>query len=117
MIWSDFAVTGSAAANNLKGFRFREDAVDLSVIEEVAARPGVKDAAPIYKNTVEDTDVTFEFGRNISFQEYTEESTVARMDLRESQVRALDGIDLEIEKGRFTDCREGQIPRSKLRGI
>lgn len=47
MIWSDFAVTGSAAANNLKGFRFREDAVDLSVIEEVAARPGVRDAAPI----------------------------------------------------------------------
>ncbi|MEY8494716.1 ABC transporter permease [Lachnospiraceae bacterium 29-91] len=119
MIRSDFAVTGSAAANNLKGFRFREDAVNLSVIEEVAARPGVRDAAPIYKNTVEDTDVTFEFGRNISFQEYTEESgmpfcsdesgfffglgedgrpvcnvygmeesTVARMDLREGETDA-----------------------------
>ena len=49
MIRSDFAVTGSAAANNLKGFRFREDAVDPPVMKEIAARPGVKDAAPIYK--------------------------------------------------------------------
>ena len=120
MIRSDFAVTGSAAANNLKGFRFREDAVDPPVMKEIAARPGVKDAAPIYKNTVEDTDVTYEFGKDISAAEHTEEesgmrfcgdergfyfgvgkdgrpvcnvygmeeSTVARMDLREGETDA-----------------------------
>lgn len=75
MIRSDFAVTGSAAANNVKGFRFREDALAPSVMEEIAARPGVREAAPVYKNTVEDTDVTYEFGRDISIEGYTDEES------------------------------------------
>ncbi len=120
MIRSDFAVTGAATANNMKGFRFREDGLDPSVMEAVAAQPGVTETAPVYKNTVEDTDVTYEFGMDISAAEYTdeesgmsfgsdengfffglgedgrpvcnvygmEESTIARMDLREGETDA-----------------------------
>lgn len=120
MIRTDFAVTGAETGNILKGFRFRENAVEPSVMAAIESQPGVKDAVPVYKNTAEDTNVTYEFGRDISAEEYIheeteipfrcdregftfglgddgrplcnvygmEESTVARMDLREGETDA-----------------------------
>lgn len=75
MIRTDFAVTSAVTANKVKGFRFREDAVDPSAMEVIGAQPGIKDAVPVYKNTVEDTDVTYDFGRNISSGGYTDQET------------------------------------------
>lgn len=60
-IRTDFAVTSAASMNGMKGFVHREDALDEQVIGTVSAQPGVKDGSPIYKNTVEDTDVTYEW--------------------------------------------------------
>lgn len=61
MIRTDFAVTNAAAMNNMKGFTFREDALNKQVIDAINAQPGVTDGAPVYKNTAEDTNVTYEW--------------------------------------------------------
>lgn len=60
-IRTDFAVTNAVSMNGMKGFAHREDALDGQVMEAILAQPGVKDGSPIYKNTAEDTDVTYEW--------------------------------------------------------
>ena len=65
MIRTDFAVVSAASMNGVKGFTRREDALDGKVIEDVLSRPGVKEGDPIYKNTVEDTNVTYEWNYSL----------------------------------------------------
>lgn len=71
MIRTDFAVTNAAAMNGTKGFVFRKDALSEQVIEDINAQPGVTDASPVYKNTAEDTNVTYDWGH-----EFVEEESV-----------------------------------------
>lgn len=70
MIRTDFAVTSAAAMNGMKGFVFREDALSDQVIADIHAQPGVTDASPIYKNTAEDTDVTYDWGHTFLGEEF-----------------------------------------------
>lgn len=120
MIRTDFVITNTAAMNGMKGFAFRENALHEQVIEAINAQPGVTDGAPVYKNTVEDTNVTYEWDYELGEDGYTdedsglyfrldetfasfgtgddtrpicnvygmEESSVARMDLREGETDA-----------------------------
>ncbi len=75
MIRTDFAVVSAASMNGVKGFTRREDALDGKVIEDVLSRPGVREGEPIYKNTVEDTDVTYEWDYSLLDEgEWDEES-------------------------------------------
>ena len=62
MIRTDFAVVNVVSASNTKGFMWRSDALRAETITDIAARPGVTGGSVIYKNTVEDTNVTYDFG-------------------------------------------------------
>lgn len=62
MIRTDFAVVNAVSTNGQKGFTLREQALSSQTIADIAAQPGVTDGAPVYKNTLEDTDVTYDFG-------------------------------------------------------
>ncbi len=62
MIRTDFAVVNVVSASNTKGFMRRSDALRAETIADIAARPGVTGGSVIYKNTAEDTNVTYDFG-------------------------------------------------------
>ena len=62
MIRTDFAVVNTASASNVRGFVWRDDALRAETIADIAARPGVTGGSAIYKNTAEDTNVTYDFG-------------------------------------------------------
>lgn len=74
MLRTDFAVTNVETMNNMKGFRQRDLAVSDQTMNDIASQPEVTDATPVYKNTIEDTNVTYGFG--LSFTEtFTDEET------------------------------------------
>lgn len=75
MIRTDFAVTNAASMNGMKGFTSREDALNVQTIEAVAAQPGVTEGSPVYKNTVEDTNVTYEWNHAFSEEGYIDEDS------------------------------------------
>lgn len=62
MIRTDFAVLNRKSMSNLDGFTKREFALLERTMKDIAAQPGIKEASGIYKNTIEDTDVTYDFG-------------------------------------------------------
>lgn len=61
MIRTDFAVTNAVSSNLTKGFVFRKDALSDQAVKDIMAQPGIIQGAPVYKNTAEDTNVTYDF--------------------------------------------------------
>ncbi len=70
MIRTDFAVVNVASASNLKGFTRRSEALRRQTMEDIAAQPGVRDGSAVYKNTAEDTNVTYDFGHPMTEQSF-----------------------------------------------
>lgn len=60
-IRTDYVVVNSASTNGMEGFTLREQALPDDVIEAINAQPGVTDASAVYKNTLDDCNVTFDF--------------------------------------------------------
>ena len=60
-IRTDFTVVNALSKNILKGFTRREHGLGQEVIDAVNAQPGVKGASAIYKNTLDDRNVTYDF--------------------------------------------------------
>ena len=66
MIRTDFAVVNAASSSNINGFTRRSHALRAETIAALAARPGVTGGSAIYKNTAEDTNVTYDFGHPLT---------------------------------------------------
>ena len=62
MIRTDYSVVNSVSTNGQKGFTSREEGLSQETMDAIAAQPGVTDAGAVYKNTREDTNVTYDFG-------------------------------------------------------
>ena len=62
IIKTDFTVFNSVCANRLNGFSHRSDGVDVSVIDLIRLQDRVTNERFLYRNTVEDTDVTVDYG-------------------------------------------------------
>lgn len=60
-IRTDYVVVNSASTNGMEGFTLREQALPEDVIDAINAQPGVTEASAIYKNTLDDSNVTFDF--------------------------------------------------------
>ncbi|MCI6467307.1 MAG: ABC transporter permease [Faecalicatena sp.] len=74
-IRTDFAVVNAVSTNGQKGFTMRTQALSQETMEEIKAQPGVKDASAVYKNTIEDTNVTYDFGIHPTKDPYVDERT------------------------------------------
>lgn len=61
MIRTDFSVVNTASTNGQKGFTRRDHALRQQTMDDIQAQPGVIGASPVYKNTVEDTNITYGF--------------------------------------------------------
>ena len=75
MIRTDFAVVNTASASNIRGFLRRSDALRAETVADIAARPGVTGGSAIYKNTAEDTNVTYDFGHPLTGETFVMEET------------------------------------------
>lgn len=62
MLRTDYEIANVDTSSNMKGFIKREDAVSNDAIEEVKSQTGVKEGSVVYKNTLEDREVTFDIG-------------------------------------------------------
>lgn len=79
IIRTDYAVTNVATANVIKGFTLREQGLSQQLIDAVNAQAGVTYATAVYKNTLEDMDVTYDFGLEfIKLDSYSEEGVEIR---------------------------------------
>lgn len=59
---TDFLVYSSACANRVTGFESRTDALPASLVEQIEQQAGVTDGRYLYRNTIDDTDVTIDYG-------------------------------------------------------
>ncbi|MDO4275067.1 MAG: ABC transporter permease [Eubacteriales bacterium] len=59
---TDFLVYNSACANRVTGFSSRNDALNASAIEQIKEQTGITNERYLYRNTIEDTDVTVDYG-------------------------------------------------------
>ncbi|WP_295736218.1 ABC transporter permease [uncultured Oscillibacter sp.] len=75
MIRTDFAVVNTASSSNVRGFFRRSDALRAETVADIAARPGVTGGSAIYKNTAEDTNVTYDFGHPLTGETFVMEET------------------------------------------
>lgn len=62
---TDFIIASSSTFNNMKGFTHHEDALDENMVKAVEEQPGVTDGGRLYKNTLDDRNVSFDFGSKI----------------------------------------------------
>lgn len=77
MIRTDFAVLNANSMNLMKGFTTRDMGLSAQTIADLSALPYTLDGAPVYKNTLEDTNVTYDFGL-----EWASVSDSAKSDLK-----------------------------------
>ncbi len=65
MIRTDFGVVNKASTNIMEGFTRHEQGLSARTVEDISRRPGVYGDSVIYKNTLDDMDVTYDFGTDI----------------------------------------------------
>lgn len=63
---TDFIIASSSTFNNMKGFVHHDDALDENMVKAVEEQPGVKEGGRLYKNTLDDRNVSFEYGCRIA---------------------------------------------------
>lgn len=72
-IRTDFCVVNTSTMSNFMGFRHHSDALNDDAIQAINGQPGIETGSIIYKNTLDDLNVAFDFGQPI-------EKTVADPD-------------------------------------
>ncbi len=75
-IRTDFAVVNAASTNGMEGFTRREQGLNMEVIDAIHAQPGVSGASAIYKNTLDDSNVTYDFPVEFTYTDIDTESGI-----------------------------------------
>ncbi|MDE6971585.1 MAG: FtsX-like permease family protein, partial [Lachnospiraceae bacterium] len=75
-IRTDFAVVNALSKNILGGFTRREHGLRQEVIDIINAQPGVNGASAIYKNTLDDGNVTYDFPVEFDYTGTDEETGI-----------------------------------------
>lgn len=76
-IRTDFAVVNAASTNSMEGFTRRAQGLTDDVMEAIDAQQGVYEAAPVYKNTLDDLNVTYDIPMEIVSTETYDETDLA----------------------------------------
>ncbi len=75
-IRTDFTVVNVLSKNILEGFTRREHGLEQEVIDAINVQPGVNGASAIYKNTLDDSNVTYEFPIEFDYTGTDEETGI-----------------------------------------
>lgn len=73
-IRTDYVVVNSASTNGMEGFTLREQALPADVIDAMNSQPGVTEASAVYKNTLDDANVTYGFPMKVVSTEKSAET-------------------------------------------
>lgn len=73
-IRTDYVVVNSASTNGMEGFTLREQALPADVIDAMNSQPGVTEASAVYKNTLDDANVTYDFPMKVVSTEKSAET-------------------------------------------
>ncbi len=102
MIRTDFGVVNKASTNILEGFTRREQGLKTQTIEDISRQPGVYGGCAIYKNTLDDTDVTYDFGAGID--EFWTEKDPDGEEILYGVSEELDGLSAPVGTDRRFLC-------------
>ena len=75
-IRTDFVVVNALSKNILEGFTRREHGLGREVIDAINAQPEVNGASAIYKNTLDDSNVTYDFPVELDYTGTDEETGI-----------------------------------------
>lgn len=75
-IRTDYVVVNSASTNGMEGFTLREQALPNDVMEAINTQPGVTEASAVYKNTLDDANITYGFPMKVVSTEEASETGV-----------------------------------------
>lgn len=75
-IRTDYVVVNSASTNRMEGFTLREQALPNDVMEAINTQPGVTEASAVYKNTLDDANITYGFPMKVVSTEEAAETGV-----------------------------------------
>ncbi len=76
-IRTDFAVVNAVSTNSMEGFTRRAQGLSEEVMEAVDAQKGVYGASPVYKNTLDDMNVTYDFPMEVVSTETYDKTDLA----------------------------------------
>lgn len=71
-----YVVVNSASTNGMEGFTLREQALPNDVMEAINTQPGVTEASAVYKNTLDDANITYGFPMKVVSTEEAAETGV-----------------------------------------
>lgn len=75
-IRTDYVVVNSASTNGMEGFTLREQALPNDVMEAINTQPGITEASAVYKNTLDDANITYGFPMKVVSTEEASETGV-----------------------------------------
>lgn len=75
-IRTDYVVVNSASTNGMEGFTLREQALPNDVMEAINTQPDVTEASAVYKNTLDDANITYGFPMKVVSTEEAAETGV-----------------------------------------
>ena len=96
-IRTDFVVVNALSKNILEGFTRREHGLGQEIIAAVNAQPGVFGASAIYKNTLDDSNVTYDFPIEFDYIGTDEETGI-------NYAGTMDGIVFHLGDDGHTLC-------------
>lgn len=96
-IRTDFVVVNALSKNILEGFIRREHGLGQEIIAAVNAQPGVFGASAIYKNTLDDSNVTYDFPIEFDYIGTDEETGI-------NYAGTMDGIVFHLGDDGHTLC-------------
>ena len=79
----DFVVASPNTFSNVQGFRFKDDSVSNEIISDIENNIPVLNGSRIYKNTLDDVSVTYDYGSLVTevLDEYTEDNHLIMIGL------------------------------------
>ena len=75
-IRTDFSVVNAASVNGQEGFTRRDQGLSQDLMAAIDAQPGVNGASAIYKNTLDDSNVTYDFPVEFAYKDTDTDSGI-----------------------------------------
>lgn len=96
----DFEIGSANLFNSMNGFTRHSDGLDIALIDEIEKTFPVKESGIIYKNTLDDAEVTYDYGSTI-----------------DGEIRTEELVDIEVQNGKRIVLGDNGLPICNVYGI
>lgn len=83
----DFVIANPNTFSNVKGYRFKDDSINKQIISIIENKLPIVTGSSIYKNTLDDNNVTYDYGNSIVevLDKYEEDNHIIRSGMIEGR--------------------------------